>query len=89
MNLKLTINKVDLHQRNGNGPRGPYTIHEQDAMLEFPNGERSKVRIRLQTPANGAPTPLKAGTYTPGPDAIYRRGFDYVLSMASSAWVPA
>lgn len=81
--INVTSTEVDtksgIAKRTGN----PYSIREQVAIVDLPNGERRRVRMGLE---NDEP-PMAVGQYEPKPSAFYIGDFDSLaVSTKAKHW---
>ena len=84
--FRATVTDETVSVKSGTSKKGqPYTIREQNVLLETPNGER--VRHRLSLDADELP--LIKGVYEPKPTAGYRKGFDLIVSSRARDWKKA
>lgn len=81
--IKATVTSDETVVKSGTSRAGkPYSITEQEVLLELPNGERRRHRLSLE--ANEMP--LIKGTYQPKPTAVYLDKFDLKVSSRARDW---
>lgn len=85
--LKATVTDETVNTKSGNAKATgkPYSIREQSVMLDLPNGERVRHALALEHDE----LPLIKGVYAPKPTAVYRKGFDLIVSSRARDWAKA
>lgn len=85
--FKLTIEKEQIETKSGVSRRTgrEYSIPEQEAFVEMPNGERRVIAIQHEL----GDQPLKAGQYEPKESAAYVGRFGTLeVSTRARHWQP-
>lgn len=85
--FKLTIEKEQIETKSGVSRRTgrEYSIPEQEAFVEMPNGERRRITIQHEL----GDQPLKAGQYEPKESAGYVGRFGSLeVSTRARHWQP-
>lgn len=83
--LRLTISDTVIETKSGNAKRTglPYSIPEQPAVVDMPNGERRAVRMSLE---NGEAA-MPVGVYEPKPSAFFVGDFSSLqISTKARHW---
>lgn len=72
--LRVTISDTVIETKSGTAKRtgNPYSIREQPAVIDLPNGERRRYRIGLE----GDEHALPVGQYEPKKSAFFMGDFD-------------
>lgn len=80
--LRVTISDTVIETKSGTAKRtgNPYSIREQPAVCDLPNGERRRVRMGLEQDEQALPV----GIYEPKPSAFFMGDFDS-LQISSKA----
>ena len=83
MKLQIEITAPTATVKNGVGKNGPWEIIEQYGMVTFPNGERRRSSLQLES----GDADLPVGLYEPKDDAVYPGDFGKVaISMRAKNW---
>lgn len=83
MKLQIDITAPTASVKNGVGKKGPWEIVEQFGMVTYPNGERRRSSLQLES----GDSDLPMGLYEPKDEAVYPGDFGKVnISMRAKHW---